>query len=387
MRVLAASTDAQSLITQIRVAVPLQAALAGHDNVLRLESFPYVRLADLAQAEVLVAQRGCAARHAKLMLAMRRRGGAVICEIDDLLTEPAPHLVHSVGMERSRKWVQQCLATAHVVTTSTPRLAEALKPFAQHIEVVPNYAHTLPHLPLHAPQLGKPCTVLLAASDSLAVTQLYPALRQLSETLGPALQIVAVGRAGDDAAAAGLSVQRHPLMPRDSFLMLARELPRVVAVIPLDDSRFSACKSAIKWFDYAEAGIPTITSNVPPYADVIENGRTGLLVEDRLDDWLAALRLAFDDHAWRTRVASAARERVRKHHHLGLTEAAWLHALDKAMSLRGADSAVQSRWEAGRASLTTLMDDTMVSIRRANRRRLERRRLHKQTAAGGGLPR
>ena len=43
---------------------------------------------------------------------------------------------------------------------------------------------------------------------------------------------------------------------RAAFLELARGLRNAVAVIPLEASRFAACKSAIKWFDYAEAGIP-----------------------------------------------------------------------------------------------------------------------------------
>ncbi len=378
MRVRAIASDVQSLITQIRVAVPLRAALSGRGDSFQFESYPFVSLADLAQTDVLVAQRGCTRRHVRLMLASRALGGAVICEIDDLLTEPAPHLAYYQSIERSRKWVQQCLAAAHVVTTSTPRLAAALAPYADHVEVVPNYAHALAHLPLPQPQPGEPCTVLLAASDSLAATSLYPALRHLAQTRGPAFQIVGVGRAGEDAAAAGLTVQRHPLLPRDRFLMLARDLPNVVAVIPLDDSRFSACKSAVKWFDYAEAGVPTVTSNLPPYADVIEHGRTGLLVDDHQQAWQDALSQALDDTAWRAQVAQAAREQVRAHHHLGISVQAWERALQKAVALRDSDPVPQSWWGDWRNRVAGPIDSTIVGLRRANRRRLDLRRVRKE---------
>ena len=38
--------------------------------------------------------------------------------------------------------------------------------------------------------------------------------------------------------------------PRALGIDFARQLPNPVAVIPLEDSRFAACKSAIKWFEY-----------------------------------------------------------------------------------------------------------------------------------------
>ncbi len=381
MRVLAASSDAQSLITQIRVTTPLQAVLTRADDSLRVDSYPYIRLAELAGADVLVAQRGISARHLRLMQAMRARGGAVICEIDDLLTETAPHLVLHAALERARPWVQRCLAAAHVVTTSTPRLAAALAAFANQIHVVPNHGHPLPDTALPQPQPGAPATVLLAASDSLAATALYPALRELVAARGSAMQIVGVGRAGVDAAAAGLPVQRHPMLSRERFVALARSLPNAVAVIPLDDSCFSSCKSAIKWFDYAEAGLPTITSQWPPYADVMENGRTGCLVPDDQTAWHAVLSHALDDSGWRLRVAQAARAQVRTHHHAGLTHAAWERALALALSLRGASSAPQPWWASLRDQVADPLDSAVVSLRRVNRQRLEQRRLRRQAAA------
>lgn len=378
MRVLAASTDAQSLITQIRVTTPLQALLARTGGSLRVDSYPYIRLADLAGADVLVAQRGTGARHLRLMQVMRARGGAVVCEIDDLLTETAPHLVHHAAMERARPWVQRCLAAAQVVTTSTPRLAAALAPYARHIHVVPNHGHPLPDAALPQPQPGAPATVLLAASDSLAATALYPALRELVATRGAALHIVGVGRAGVDAAAAGLPVQAHAMLPRDRFVALARALPNAVAVIPLDNSPFSACKSAIKWFDYAEAGIPTLASDLPPYADVITDGRTGLLVADTQAAWHTALCRALDDAPWRVAVAQAARAQVRAHHHAGLTQAAWQRALEQALALRGAGGAQQPWWAGWRDQLMGPVDSAVVGLRRINRQRLEQRRLRRQ---------
>ena len=383
MRVLAASSDAHSLITQIRVTTPLQALLTCAADRLHADSYPYIRLADLADADVLVAQRPMSARQLRLMQAMRAKGRAVICEIDDLLTASAPYLVHHAAIERARPWVLRCLAAAHVVTTSTPRLAAALAPYASAIEIVPNHGHPLAEAALPLPQPGAPATVLLATSDRLAATALYPALHELVATRGAALQIVGVGGAAADAAAAGLPVQSHPMLPREAFVALASALPNVVAAIPLDDSPFSNCKSAIKWFDYAEAGIPTLTSKLPPYADVIDDRRTGLLVANTTAAWHAALCHALDDECWRLEVAQAARAQVRAHHHAGLTQAAWQRALERALALSGVGSARAPWWAGWRDHLVGPVDNALVGLRRINRQRLEQRRLRRQAAAPG----
>lgn len=382
MFVLAASNDTQSLLTRIRVADPLHRLLSGGGGgggEFRLESYPHLRFADLAQADVFVAQRGLFTRHLRLMQAMRARGGAVIYEIDDLLIESAPHLQFHAVLTQARPCILQCLAAAHLVTTSTPRLAAALAPYAPHIHVVPNGAQAAPDAwgALPIAQAGQPATVLLASSDSLASTALYPALRALVNERGAGLQIVGVGRAGEDAAAAGLPVQCQPLMPRDVFLALARQLPNVVAAIPLDDSPFSACKSAIKWFDYAQAGIPTLATDLPPYADVIHNHSTGLLVANRVDAWQQALTHALDHPGWRSATAHRARERVQTHHHPGLTEAAWGVALKRAMELRSLSAPAtqpHTLWAGWPARLAVPVDSWVVSLRRLNRLRLAQRR-------------
>ncbi len=379
MFVLAASNDTQSPLARIRMADPLHRLLAGSGGGWRLESYPYLRFADLAQADVFVAQRGLYTRHLRLMQAMRARGGAVIYEIDDLLIESAPHLLFHSTLKQARPCILQCLAEAHLVTTSTQRLAAALAPYAQHIQLVPNSAQAPPDSweTLPVAQAGQPATVLLASSDSLASTALYPALRELVSERGAGLQLVGIGRAGDDAAAAGLPVQRQPLMPREAFLAFARKLPNVVAAIPLDDSPFSACKSAIKWFDYAQAGIPTLAADLPPYADVIDNSQTGVLVADRVDAWHQALAHALDNPAWRSAIAHHARERVRTHHHPASTDAAWAVALARAMALRAQSTPARDKptwWAGWRGRMTDPVDSLVVSLRRLNRLRLAQRR-------------
>jgi glycosyltransferase involved in cell wall biosynthesis len=378
LRVLAASVDAGSLITAIRVADPLRAALARRGGELRLESYQYVSHADLAWARVFVAQRGVGRRHWRLMRQMRERGGAVIYEIDDLLTEMAPHLAHHAYMERARPWVQRCLELADIVTAATPRLADALGVPSERCRIVPNAALACEDRPLPEPDPEAPVTLLFASSDHLAGDGLLPALQALQAlqtSVGARLQVVGIGTAGADLAAVGIEVRRVPPLPRPQFADFARKLPNVVAVIPLDDSRFSACKSAIKWFDYAEVGVPTLASDLSPYRDVIRNDDTGALVANDEAAWDAALRRAIDDAGWRRRIATAARAEVRQRHHFGRTVEAWSQALDAAIEGAArrpvARRSLVGRWLGGVAGWS---DGLMIAMRRANRDRLARRR-------------
>ena len=373
LRVLVASADAGSLITQIRLVEPLTAELVRSQGLLSVESFPYITHAALAATDVLVVQRGDAARQWRLMRAAKAYGAAVIYEIDDLLIDPAPYLLHHDAILHSRVWVQRCLAEADLVTVSTERLKAALHPWIRRAVVIPNAAQPQPNAELPGPQADAPSVVLLASSDNLSKTGLYEALQSLRAQRGARLRVVAVGGAADDAQAAGLDVERFPLMPRESFVAFAHALPNAVAAIPLDSSAFSACKSAIKWFDYAEAGVLTLASALPPYSDVIDPGRTGVLVQNTPESWAEALSAAIDQPAWRLKIAGAARAAVRAHHHAGLTHAAWAVALQQVQTEAKTNrpAPVPLSWL---QYLQSGVHDQMVGIRRWNRTRLRTRR-------------
>lgn len=373
MKLLAVAGDIGALIADIRLVTPLQALVQAHGGSLALRSLHDCTQADLAAADVLVLQRGASARAWRLLQSMRQRGGAAVAEIDDLLTDLPPHISNQAAVRAQRPWIARCLLDADMVTVSTARLGAELRTELGLTRtcVVPNSAWNPGDLPLPAAQPGQPVHLLLAAMDQLAAPWLLPALRAVQ---GPGARIVVVGPAAGALAAAGLDVQAHPLMPRAQFIELARSLPNALAVIPLEDSRFAACKSAIKWFDYGEAGVPVLCSDVSPYREVVEPGATGCLVVNQTAAWERALRQAINDADWRQRVARAARERVRQQHTPGHTVAAWQQALAQALAHRGAAGvpATTLGWRL-QAALHAALEPAALRLRAFNRARLARR--------------
>jgi glycosyltransferase involved in cell wall biosynthesis len=118
-----------------------------------------------------------------------------------------------------------------------------------------------------------------------------------------------------------------------------REYPRFVrwlrntldwhfAVAPLADNRLNDSKSEIKYLEYAALGVPGIYSSVGAYKNVIEHGRTGLLVE-RNDKqlWRKYLLELATDRDKRGYIAEQAKEHVTSGYLLKNRYLAWEQAL------------------------------------------------------------
>jgi len=372
MRLLATSADIQSVIADIRLVTPLRALCTQQGWSLALRSFHDCLHADLSAADVLVVQRAVSARGWRLQRAMRRRGGAVVYDIDDLLTEIAPHISNHTAMQARQAELRRCLSESDVVSIATARLGNLLAETVALpvMQVVPNYSLALDSQPLPAQRPGR-LTLLLASSEYLDTDFIFPALRALQ---GPGVQIVVVGPPGAAFEAAGLVVRREPLRPRAEFLSLARSLPNPVAVIPLEDSRFAAGKSAIKWFDYAEIGIPTLASRHSPYLDVIDDGHTGWLVDNDSAAWLRSLQAVIADPAERVRVATAARQVVRERHGLPQSVAAWQRVVELALQQRrSARLEPATLRERLQTALGKWLEGGVIRLRAVNRARLARR--------------
>jgi hypothetical protein len=378
MRLLAIAGDVQALIADIRLVTPLRALCAARGWSLLLRNFHDCRRADLAAADVLVVQRGATAGVLRLQRAMRRGGGAVVCEIDDLLTEIAPHISNRAAVLARLPLLRACLAESDLLSVSTARLGAMLRetmPALPAAVVVPNHAPPPSDTPLPA-QAASPVTLLFASTEHLDTGFVLPALSALQRERGDAAQIVVVGPPGAAFEAAGLVVRREPVRPRADFLALARGLPSPVGVIPLEATRFAAGKSAIKWFDYAELGLPTLASAVPPYVDVVDDGVTGWLVPNTAADWQRALQAAIDDATARTRIAVTARQAVRERHGPDRTVAAWGEAIEQALQARAA-ARLPPLGAADR--LAGWRDDVLAGLRALNRARLARRAARKST--------
>lgn len=379
MKLLALAGDITALVAQIRVASPLQALAEADGHTLVQRSFHDCTRADLAAADVLVVQRALNARAWRLQRWMRQRGGAVVYDIDDLLTELPPHISNQAAVAAQLRWLPRCLAESDALSVSTARLQQMLADSLTlpPAVVVPNHALPTDGGPIPAQTAG-PVSLLFASTENLAVEAMFPALRAVQQAQ-PEVQIAVVGPPGAAFEGAGLQVQRHPLMPRAAFLDFARSLPNPVGVVPLEDSRFAAGKSAVKWLYYAGIGVPTLCSAVSPYAEVLAHGHNGWLVSNTAAAWETALRQVLADPAARQRVAQTARDEVQHRHGLGLTLEAWRQVIALAR-LQGDEKPPPAPTFGERLNDwgAALAESSLGRLRAFNRARLAQRQLKKQ---------
>ena len=98
----------------------------------------------------------------------------------------------------------------------------------------------------------------------------------------------------------------------DTYAQTLATIRPDVLIAPLDVSRFSASKVPIKFLNSAAVGAAGIYSRVSPYAEHVRNRETGLLVENRVEAWEAALDRLHDDDELRHRIIVGAAAVVRE---------------------------------------------------------------------------
>lgn len=111
------------------------------------------------------------------------------------------------------------------------------------------------------------------------------------------------------------------------YLPALKNMKVDVAVAPLLDNHFNACKSNLKLIEFGAIGIPVITSDVYPYKD-----NPGIKIKPhkkQWKDWIDAIKLYSEDHTRRFKDAQlthlyADSFRLETTQNIKLIEKAWL---------------------------------------------------------------
>ncbi len=80
-------------------------------------------------------------------------------------------------------------------------------------------------------------------------------------------------------------------------------------------AEFNSCKNPFKYLNYGAAKVPGLYSRSPIY-NCIENGKTGLLIENHFDAWIDGLEHMAADVDLRNSIRKSAFDDVMQHHHV-----------------------------------------------------------------------
>jgi O-antigen biosynthesis protein len=330
LRVVCLVPDSNSGLFHFRVKSPLDNWARRYGGAVRYRLLGEQRAEDLLWGDIFLFERMSGPYTIQLIKVLKEYGKKVVFEIDDLLTNLPDFLAHHRGTSETKQLLLDAIASADLVTTTTPRLAGQLLKLNADVVCVPNCIRDLlPERVAHTKNASYDATLIVASSDSVLVDCLIDPLRYIQDKYGEAIKLVIIGPIGDVFEREGLNFESLPILSYAEFTKLLQTLVNPIGLIPLDDSEFSACKSPIKYFDYSAAQIPAICSNVPPYSDYIRNGINGLLVENTSTSWINAIDALIQSIEERQRLSSVARQYVIDNYLTDKAGDAWKTVIDR----------------------------------------------------------
>ena len=336
-RIVCLVPDTSSGLFGFRVKAPLDNWARRHGGAVRYRLLGDQQPDDLLWGDVFLFERMGGAYTLHLIKVLKAHGKRVVFEIDDLLTELPDFLAHHRGSPETQQSLLDAITEADIITTTTLRLASQLKKINPNVFCVPNCIKDLPperhaHLECTQSDTTPKATLIVASSDTVLVNFLIEPLlhiQQQYKQIGGIIKLIVVGPIDRALEQGGLTFERMPILSYADFSKLLQTLVNPIGLIPLDDSDFSACKSPIKYFDYSVAQIPSICSNVPPYADYIQQGITGILVDNITNAWVSAINNLIQSTEERRRLSNAARKYVIETHLADQAGDAWKVVIDQ----------------------------------------------------------
>lgn len=295
-------------IGNIRIRDPLLKFCQQYGGQVRISSIYEHESQDISWADTVILQRDSNKYVLGLIDILQKMGKRVIIDMDDLLTEVPPFLTCYEHCQQTKPYLLEALRMADAITVTTQRLKDEMIPYNKNVHVVPNCVSTVHEVVKHYESDMHKVNLLIASTDTVRVDFIASALERLANDRDINIEIICIGPPGEFLQGTGLAIQAHENMSYSHFKAFLATLDNTIGIIPLCESRFSRCKSAVKFLDFSLSGIPTVCSDVPPYNDSVSSGENGILCANLEEDWCQAIRKLVLSAPLRTEIANTARQ-------------------------------------------------------------------------------
>jgi L-malate glycosyltransferase len=238
---------------------------------------------------------------------LKKRSKRLIYDIDDLVyLKDTKSKAHSlVTWIKGRKKPLYLMQHADHVITCTPYLDEFVKKYNHHTTDISSTVDTA-----HRYQVvnnytnDKPITI--GWSGSLSTSKYFYLLKNVFKRLGQmhGFQLLVMG--DPDISINGLNIKAIPWKEAYEIETLQQF---DIGVYPLPDEEWVYGKSGLKAIQYMALGVPTVATAIGANYRVIEDKKSGFLVQTE-DEWVAALSQLIDNPALRRTIGLNGRTRV-----------------------------------------------------------------------------
>jgi len=319
---------------------------------------------DLEWADVLFVPRLSEPKFVAVLKQFQKMGKKVVSEWDDNFMKVNP-LTHQYGYfgleeyseivngEKIEVWkdgknidlainrenmqlLKEGLSISDMVLTTGEDIAEAFKPFNPNVRICPNSVdiNFWEKLPL---QSHKGIRMGWFGGDTHYHDWLMiaPILKPFMDA-NPSVTLVIMG-GKYDGTLKGIDprrIEHHPFVDIQAYPYKSAILDLDFAIIPLVDTEFNRCKSPIKWLEMAALEVPSVTSYVRPYAQMMDLVKdNGIFVEgNSLDGWFEAMTQMAKSPFLRMEMGSKARKTVKQFYDANKTWEIWLKAFEEVAS-------------------------------------------------------
>ena len=244
--------------------------------------------------------------------------------MDDLTSDlPASHPSHVHGQREGHTRTLQALELSNRLVVSTQPLADYYRPYCEDIRIVPNsldmrhwgqYYQPASPTPRPRPRIG-----WAGAAQHLGDLRL---VQHVVRRLADQVDWVFMGMCPDELRP--YVKEFHQFVSYKDYPAKLASLDLDIAIAPLENNPFNACKSNLRLLEYGAMGWPVVCSDVYPFQT--ENPPVFRVSNDE-EDWLNALNRLIQDPELRRTQGEALHAWLLRHYTIEAHADNWFHAI------------------------------------------------------------
>lgn len=232
-----------------------------------------------------------------------------------------------------RKAFIEIIRAVNCLTVTTEPLAKIYRRLNDNVHVIPNAIDFAFWEKRPIRYDGDEIRILYTGAANHQEDWMFvsPVLAELQEE-HPKLKIVLVGMDWK-MLQSGINYKRveiHPWVDIESYPHLLQTLCCDIGIAPISKIDFNDCRSSIKWLEYSALKMATVATNYGPYKRDMQDGVTGLLVEERVE-WKAALSRLIKDKEYRNQLAAQAFKHCKATYDIDYVVDDWLKAFNSVI--------------------------------------------------------
>lgn len=349
-----------------RVSLPIGTMARKSDVPIAeiLQGDNYNKLCEvLEHADVLVVPRLCEDKLIDMCKILQQDGKRIVVDHDDNMFRVSPLSIHydtcgtdevhitlkdgtikdlwidgkgGFDLKANRKRVERfrrAVEMADLVTTTTDILADVYRDINDNVAVLPNCLDMTQwqKLPLK-PHKGVRMGWYGGSSHYEDWTLLEEVLPEVMRKY-PQLTLVLMGVKfeGTLKNCPQDRIEFHKWVPTVAYPYKAAALDLDFAVIPLRDTEFNRCKSPIKWIEQGALQVPSVTSFVSPYKEVMKEDN-GIFVDNDKYAWIEGISRMTEDEALRLDMGQMAYNTVLEDYNIDTKYNLWEAAYSEVLN-------------------------------------------------------